>query len=67
LYILQTPFKQQNAQEAVKLLETALRLPLDKQLSQDDLASYEEAKYAILKNLGWAKLKLKSMGNLKKL
>jgi tetratricopeptide (TPR) repeat protein len=59
LYILQTPFKEQNAQEAVKLLETALRLPLDKQLSKDDLADYDEAKYAMLKNLGWAKLKLK--------
>jgi len=66
LYILQTPFKEQNAQEAIKLLETALRLPLDKQLSQDDLASYEEAKYAMLKNLGWAKLKLKFYGESEK-
>lgn len=66
LYILRTPDEEQNAQEAVKLLEKAWRLPSDQQLSQDDLADYEEAKYAMLKNLGWAKLKLKRYGEAEK-
>jgi tetratricopeptide (TPR) repeat protein len=59
LYILQTSNQKLYAQEAVKLLETALYLPSVKQLSQEDFEDYQEAKYSILKNLGWAKLKLR--------
>jgi tetratricopeptide (TPR) repeat protein len=66
LNIIQTPFKEQNAQKAVQLLEKALRLPSEQKLSKNDLEDYKEAKYAMLKNLGWAKLKLKRYGEAEK-
>jgi Tfp pilus assembly protein PilF len=59
LYILKTSNQEVFNREAVKLLETALSLPSIKQLNKDDYNEYMEAKYYLLKNLGWAKLNLK--------
>jgi tetratricopeptide (TPR) repeat protein len=66
LYILQTKNAEQNTSEAIKLLEKALRLPFDKELNQEELINYKMTKYAILKNLGWAKLKQKSYADAEK-
>jgi tetratricopeptide (TPR) repeat protein len=82
LYIVNPKNQGADISEAKKLLETALRIPTEKQLnipSEDEgfflveyfksrfddgsnefyLSEYYEAKYAILKNLAWAQLKLK--------
>jgi energy-coupling factor transporter ATP-binding protein EcfA2 len=59
LYILKPKNQEIFTREAVKLLETALSLPYTKQLNENDYNEYMEAKYYLLKNLGWAKLKLK--------
>jgi Tfp pilus assembly protein PilF len=45
--------------EAIKLLDTAWRLPVEKKLDKDYLEDYEGQKSLMLKNLGWANLKLR--------
>jgi energy-coupling factor transporter ATP-binding protein EcfA2 len=59
LYILEKKDQPLYTYEAIKLLETAWRLPIDKNLDQEYLEDYQNHKYFILKNLGWAKLNLK--------
>jgi tetratricopeptide (TPR) repeat protein len=59
LYILQKKDQPLYTYEAIKLLETAWRLPVDKNLDRDYLEDYQNHKYLLLKNLGWAKLNLK--------
>jgi Tfp pilus assembly protein PilF len=58
-YLIQKNEEEVYASKAVIFLEEALKIPSVKNFNQEDRVFYDASKYAILKNLGWAKLKLK--------